>query len=178
MRRFWISLLAVGMTLVLAVPAAAAKPDKPDKPPPDEPLVGLTCDEARADGVDFVDGTWNDEETVFTVELGAREQTCVDVDSVAGGWIVEVDMGSAVKVGVEVQDSTGPGDTCWDQVITKDGIYEFSTPASTLNACDDAAMDPEPDFGDEDEQLAFGAWAQYHGKAATPATITVTLPQP
>ena len=41
--------------------------DKPDKPPPDEPLVGLTCDEARADGVDFVDGTWNDEETVFTV---------------------------------------------------------------------------------------------------------------
>jgi hypothetical protein len=175
MRRFWISLLSVGLTLVIALPAGAGKPDKPS---PDEPLVGLTCDEARAEGVDFVDGVWNDEGTEFTVVLGARARACVDVLSDAGDWTVEVEKGSAIKVGVEVQDSTGPGDTCWDQVITKDGIYEFSTPASTLNACDDAAMDPEPDFGDEDEQLAFGAWASYHGKAATPATITVTLPQP
>lgn len=183
MKRFWTVLLVVAVTLVMALPAGAVKPAIPGKPPPDEPLVGLTCAEAADVYRRNSDATWQGDRT-FTVELGVRQDACVDVLSVAGNWIVTVDMGSALEVGMGVQDSVAPGDTCWGGCagggvgVFTEGVQDmqFYTPKSAVNACDGVATDPEPDFGDGAPELAFRAWASYRGKAATPATITVTVP--
>lgn len=175
MKRFWFVLLAVAVALAMAVPAGAKKPDNPDKPPPDEPLVGLTCAEAAVEYGEHAAVNWINEET-FEVKVGVREDACVDVMSLEGGWTIEVDMGTAIEVGLGVRDSVAPGDMCWGPcvgtgVVTESGIYEFSTPASEINACG-------VEFGDADEALAFIAWADFRGpaKSAVPATITVTLP--
>jgi len=150
------------------------KPDNPDKPPPDEPLVGSTCAEAAIEyGIDHVDVDWNDAKTEFTVEVGAREIACVDVISFEGLWKIEVDMGTAIQVGLGVRDSFA-GDRCWGPclgtgLVTESGTYPFVTPASGLDACGDT-------FGDGDEALAFIAWADFRGSAKSAATITVTLP--
>ncbi len=186
MKRFWTMLVVVAVALVMALPAGAVKPENPGKPPPDEPLVGLTCAEAAAAGFDHVGVDWdvdNSGRPTFTVEVGVREDACVDVTSLEGNWIVTVDMGTALVVPMGVQDSVAPGDSCWggcagDVVITESGTYTFYTPASTLNACDDAPNDPDNDFGDGDSRLTFSASASYRGpaKSAVPATITVTLP--
>jgi hypothetical protein len=192
MKRFWTVLLVVAVALVMALPAGAKpdKPDKPGKPPPDEPLIGLTCDQAAAEyRFDHVNPDWNSAMTEFTVVLGVRESACVDVTSaVEGDWTIEVAWGTALAVSLGVQDSVAPGDACWGGcagggVITRpepgelEGPYRFRTPASTLNACDFDLKDP--DFEDGDEALTFDASASYKGpaKAAVPATITVTLPE-
>jgi hypothetical protein len=176
MKRFWTVLLIVTVAIVMALPAGAVKPDNPGKPPPDEPLVGLTCAEAAIEyGIDHVDGDWNDAMTEFTVKVGVREDACVDVISLEGDWEIKVDIGTAIQVGFGVRDSFA-GDRCWGPclgtgLVTESGTYAFVTPASGLDACGDT-------FGDEDEALAFIAWADFRGpaKSATPATITVTLP--
>lgn len=174
MKRFWTVLLVVTMAIVMALPAGAVKPDNPGKPPPDEPLVASTCAEAAIEyGLDHVDVVWNEAKTEFTVEVGARENACVDVISFEGNWTIKVDMGTAIQVGLGVRDGFA-GDRCWGPclgtgLVTESGTYAFWTPASELNACGDT-------FGDEDDALAFIAWADFRGPAKSAATITVTLP--
>ena len=184
MKRFWTVLVVVAVALVMALPAGAVKPaNPPGKPPADEPLVGLTCAEAEADGFDRVSVNWSADYTTFTVKIGYRENACVDVTSGAGDWKVDVDMGGALEVGMGVQDSVAPGDACWGGcagggVISESGLYSFYTPASIIDACNFDVKDP--DFGDGDGQLTFNAWAGYRGnpKAVEKATITVILPLP
>jgi hypothetical protein len=50
MRRFWIILLAVAMAIVIALPAAAVKPDKPEKPgkPDSSPTNPPACEVPEA----------------------------------------------------------------------------------------------------------------------------------
>ncbi|MEN8114529.1 MAG: hypothetical protein ABFS21_09085 [Actinomycetota bacterium] len=184
MKRFWIVLFVATATLVVALPVGAAVDCKDPKfinhpmCAPDEPLIGLTCAEAEAQYGPHVDVTWSDDTKAFTFKIGYREDACVDVFSFPGEWTIEVvDMGSAILVGLGVRDSVAPGDMCWGPcldtgLVTEPGIYTFDTPASELNACGD-------DFGDDDEALAFIAWADFRGPAknAVPATITVTLPE-
>ncbi len=186
MKRFWTIPLVVAVAIVMALPAGAVKPVNPGKPPPDEPLVGLTCAEAAAEyGFDNVDAEWSIDEagkTTFTVELGIRQDACVDVMSVQGDWRVDVDMGTALEVSMGVQDSVAPGDACWGGCAGGGSFtanatdVPFFTPESILDACDFDLMDP--DFGDSDPALTFSASAAFRGdpKKATPATITVTLP--
>jgi hypothetical protein len=57
MKRFWITLLAVAMAIVIALPAAALKPDKPEKPgkpgsgPTSPPACAVTESFVGVDGV-------------------------------------------------------------------------------------------------------------------------------
>jgi hypothetical protein len=186
MKRFWTMLLVVAMALVMALPAGAKpdKPDKPGKPPPDEPLAGLTCEEANPPPMSAGRTTKvcideNDENCgTFTLTLEPKFDTCIDVMSVAGDWEIKViDMGSANEISLAVQDSVAPGDACWggcagEEIVTSTGeTYFHWTEASTVDACG-------IDFGDEDERLTFHAEARFPRpwKNIVPATIMVTLP--
>jgi hypothetical protein len=55
-RRFLFLLLAVLMTLVVALPATAKKPPKPDKPSPDPVLYDVTLNHTGAEGLGLCDG--------------------------------------------------------------------------------------------------------------------------
>jgi hypothetical protein len=201
MRRIWITLLAISMALVLALPAGAVKPDcsiypeghpqacagDPDDPPidPDDPLAGWTCAEADpppmvADSNIFpcIDGC-----TGFDLTLAPKWNTCIDVESVAGSWTITVnDWGDAYEIALAVQDSVAPGDSCWGGcagavIITPQTPQDEMpfktphTPASELDACGDG-------FGDGAETLTFHAEAHFRPplKGDLPAQITVTLP--
>ena len=189
MRRFWTVQLVLALTVLMAVPAGAAKPDRPGEP---DPAMGMTCEETGAlRFFDHVPVTWMDQEgkeygeqTVeidgewvflrsFTVVLNRHESACVDVTSVEGSWQVDIDLGTARSVGYGIADSVNPSDTCWRESVDTTQLMTTPTiPASTLNACDDGYND----FGDGDERLAFAAWYDGVRKLATPVTITVTLP--
>ena len=189
MKQLWIMLLAVSLALVIALPAGAAKPDCNIDPSHssckvDEPRVGLTCAEAETAGWDHVDpewGTWDldgdgEFEAGFRVVLNRHEGACVDVESAAGDWWMDVQVGSAREVYLSVQDSVAPGDWCWgyghgnpEALVTEDVTLSIGLPASTADICGD-------NFADGDDQLAFNAAYAGRRKLATPVTITVTLP--
>ncbi len=95
------------LTLSLAVPGLA----KPDKTPPgQEPLEGLTCSEWEFDEPTlWTVGTAD----TFPVELTAdKPAACLDVDSAAGNWIIDITAVEAAGLQVQIKDSV-PGDFCF-----------------------------------------------------------------
>ncbi|NQV05143.1 hypothetical protein HQ535_01215 [bacterium] len=184
-RRVWIVLLLIGVVLALAVPAGAGKPTcepgsthpscKSDEP--DDGPVGLTCAEAEASGFDNVPVEWSADGKWFTFEMNLRTGACVDVMSVEGQWVVDVDVGSARGVSVGIQDSVAPGDACWggcsggvEAIFTETGtVVTPVIPAATIDACGVG-------FSDGADTLTFSASYSGVRKLASPVTVTVTLP--
>jgi len=197
MKRFWIVLLVLAVAIALALPAGAVKPDcstypeghplvcpddPTDPPPDDEPLAGLTCEEADSPPPAAGRNSFLcDNCGTFDVTLPPKWDTCIDVESaVAGVWEVTVtEWGDAYEIALGVQDSVAPGDACWggcagEVIITPEDGMPFSTPftpASVIDACDTS-------FGDGATSLTFHVEARFRPplKGDLPAVITVTLP--
>jgi hypothetical protein len=170
MRRTWIISLAVVMTLMMALPAGAKKPDKPPGQP--EPINGMSCLEWFGESTPVA---WED--NTFTLSKTHSDWTCVDLADVpAGTWTVGVVVGDAREVTVQLRSSV-PGDWCWVESTRVDAVFTFpNTPASEPNACPIGGAGGET-IPDEDPALAFTVL--YTGKKtlSDPVEITVTLPQ-
>lgn len=120
MRRIWVTLLAVALALVIALPAGAGKPpidcDKlPNHPEcatdpgDDTPIAGTTCVE---------DGSTYDVQTDdFDVTLyGKSDTACIDVlPAYPGAWKVTIETDGIVRgLSLYLRDSVAPGDGCFE----------------------------------------------------------------
>ncbi|MBN2114082.1 MAG: hypothetical protein JW785_08155 [Acidimicrobiia bacterium] len=170
LRRILVLLVVLSLPLGAAAGAAAKKP----APPPEEPGVGMTCAELKASppaGISFAEEVWNEGGSSFTVQLNKGLHACVDVNSVAGEWTIDVDLGSAATGSLAVYDSVMPGDACWGKVYVEESgtVVTSVIPAATIDACGIGELDGAV-------SLAFSADYLGRGKLAQPVTITVTLP--
>jgi len=159
MKRFLILfvLLFLAMTLIIALPAGAAKPQcddtlpgytpehlscNKDDPGDETPLYGTMCDPA-----DWPDNARGIQEDDFSFTLsGKRDMACVDVISAGGPWKVTIDGEGARALTIIPRDSVSPGDSCggwvlrntvYDHGVGNELIlgYDGIVPAATINAC-------------------------------------------
>ncbi len=158
MRRFsMIMLLAAALALLMALPAAADKPQcdpnlpdptpehsacQDDDPGDDLPMGGTMCDPAEYPaGIEGV----QDGDFTFTL-AGKKPGTCIDVmTSIEGLWEVTVTGEGARYLGLIPRDSIAAGDSCGGWLLrTAANIYgnsphilgyNGSVPAATINAC-------------------------------------------
>jgi hypothetical protein len=147
MRRLWIALLAISVTLVLALPAGAAPPcsvnpnhpncipDEPVDPPPGEdgPMAGTTCADA---------GLWGQPVTQdFEITLaGPNDSYCVDVIAGPGQWNVDVaiDTGSVRMLLFIPRESIAAGDSCGGYGFRSNNVpssFSGEIPDSYVNSC-------------------------------------------
>ena len=169
MRRYPVLLITLLMMTLLTVPASAKKGGGGNGPP--DPIVGMTCAEMNGESTPV---EWIGEKT-FTVALTSRDGACVDIDDVgAGDWTVAVEVGSARAVTVQLRSSV-PGDWCWSASTQVDTQGEFSSPASTENACPNGGAGGES-IPDDNSALAFTAFYTGGKKLTSQPIVTVTLP--
>jgi hypothetical protein len=164
--------MLLAMTVLATAATALAKPpDGKGKPEPST-MEGTTCaDSEFYDGnsilVDRLD------QGTFSLSISG-EPPCVDVINVSRGtWTVDVNVGSARRVIVQLRSST-PGDWCWAVSTKDDTVFTFeNTPPSVKGACPFGGAAGES-IPDEDPALAFTV--AITGSTKTPVEITVTLP--
>lgn len=173
------------LTLTLAVPGLAAKPDK--TPPGQEPPAGLTCADWEFDDPTlWTVGSASDDFSVkLDVDEGSPETqvACFDVSSAEGDWIIDiVEAVDVAGLQVHIKDSQ-PGDFCFREGYGGkknpipspiEPIVVTDVPAADIDACTPGEVGLAAD-GHED--LVFMvAFTPERGASTPSVTIEVDLP--
>jgi len=175
MKRLWIGAMAIGMLVLMTLPAVATPPDGHGNPHETTTtvaggLAGTTCGEEAVP----------DENGVFTIELtGAdpKDGTCLDVWADEGEWTVDVaiNAGTMRRLLIIPRDSVGPGDSC--------GGYDFrrNVPSTFVLPGPNHPMDLDGDGFIEGSYVnscgtQFGEWVD--GYADPIFSVDESIPSP
>ncbi len=162
----WISTLAMVVALAMASTAMAAPPAGKGKP---DPVDGQTCAE-------YFETAYQPVAEDFTLTITEKGTTCVDVFEVpAGTWTVDVSMGSAREVTVQLRSSV-PGDWCWVEHTKQDASFSLASPKSEAGACPNGGAGGDP-IPDDHDALAFTVViSSKKVDPNDPVVVSVTLP--
>lgn len=171
MKRLWVLLLILGLTLGLTAPAGAAPPSEknPSHPqcPPPPPQVGLTCFDWAKDRDDRYYDSSNRGQVI--IPLGVYDSYCVDVTDVkTGNWTIDiVAHGNLIVQTIVLRDSVLPGDVCDAVHPNKVKDTEMHTLTGIMSEGVDGCGE---EFGDDDPAFAFLVFSRGTG------TMTVRYP--